>query len=586
MQISISPKSFAGRIGFWTAVVIGIVLIIGIGAYSGYQSQQRAKAQAEQISSQFEEYLDKVRLIIEDISKRRQQSIVNPALREFGPGLIWDIAHSHEAYIDAVALYEGNQLKGNTEDTDAWVDKEDLQSKDEKPRMELRVIQYPPGVSGFVKPALYVAYPIDKPQEEKHWKIFLRVGIPRDTIIAPNIPPNSIFLIAPDDRIIVADDSSLINSKYSSSLRDFIQSERPIRVEEKVLGSVVVRVPNVLFHLIISVVVVAVIGFSIFKALEWQIEPPLSRLIEDIEELPTKVNPDSEMPFCINGTNMPSELGKIADASNKMAEQWHNAERKRARLQQYNLTLGFLVNISHKLSHDLHPIGTFIDQTNRKRDVRENSQVLKEAVLALENMRSKIDRMRYVKCFLKPEELIVVRRNVKDLIDDVVQNFESEAKANLITIENEIDKEIFVPSHDISNSTQRKVINPLDLDPLKLIFDNLISNSIYSIKEKKDNEPPGQYEGKITISAEEFEYEGKDWVSLIFSDNGNGIKEEDKEKILNLFFTTKSDGTGIGLILARIIAESLGGKIFLAFSKEGEGSTFKINLPVFKESDR
>ena len=68
-------------------------------------------------------------------------------------------------------------------------------------------------------------------------------------------------------------------------------------------------------------------------------------------------------------------------------------------------------------------------------------------------------------------------------------------------------------------------------------------------------------------------------VSIEICDNGSGIPEEVKEKIFVPFYSTKSGGSGIGLSLSRQIIRNHGGQISVQ-SKEGEGSTFKVALPV------
>jgi signal transduction histidine kinase len=51
------------------------------------------------------------------------------------------------------------------------------------------------------------------------------------------------------------------------------------------------------------------------------------------------------------------------------------------------------------------------------------------------------------------------------------------------------------------------------------------------------------------------------------------------EKVLHPFFTTKEEGTGLGLSIASRIIEEHGGTLSLT-SKEGEGTTFVITLPI------
>jgi signal transduction histidine kinase len=62
-------------------------------------------------------------------------------------------------------------------------------------------------------------------------------------------------------------------------------------------------------------------------------------------------------------------------------------------------------------------------------------------------------------------------------------------------------------------------------------------------------------------------------------DTGPGIPEEVRKKIFLPFYTTKEDGTGLGLALVQKIIVSHGGSIEVE-SSEGQGTTFRITLPA------
>jgi two-component system nitrogen regulation sensor histidine kinase GlnL len=67
------------------------------------------------------------------------------------------------------------------------------------------------------------------------------------------------------------------------------------------------------------------------------------------------------------------------------------------------------------------------------------------------------------------------------------------------------------------------------------------------------------------------------WVDLI--DEGGGIREEDLPQIFSPFFTTKNNGTGLGLATCYRIIKEHGGTIRVE-STEGKGSTFRVSLVV------
>ena len=66
---------------------------------------------------------------------------------------------------------------------------------------------------------------------------------------------------------------------------------------------------------------------------------------------------------------------------------------------------------------------------------------------------------------------------------------------------------------------------------------------------------------------------------IIISDTGVGIPEEIRSRIFEPNFSTKSEGMGIGLAIARRVVEDHGG-IITCQSEQGKGTTFEIRLPV------
>ncbi len=106
---------------------------------------------------------------------------------------------------------------------------------------------------------------------------------------------------------------------------------------------------------------------------------------------------------------------------------------------------------------------------------------------------------------------------------------------------------------------------------------NLVNNAFYATQEKAKTADES-YKPTVTITTA---LEG-DWAKISVADNGNGIPDTIKEKILQPFFTTKptGEGTGLGLSLSYdIIVKGHGGKINIE-STEGEGSEFMIDLPL------
>jgi two-component system, NtrC family, sensor kinase len=109
---------------------------------------------------------------------------------------------------------------------------------------------------------------------------------------------------------------------------------------------------------------------------------------------------------------------------------------------------------------------------------------------------------------------------------------------------------------------------------------NLITNAFYAVTEKKESlSSAGQkYEPTVTVSTKK---KGNK-IEITVGDNGNGIPQKALDKIFQPFFTTKPTGKGTGLGLSMsydIITKGHDGEIKVE-TKEGEGTVFKIILPV------
>lgn len=133
--------------------------------------------------------------------------------------------------------------------------------------------------------------------------------------------------------------------------------------------------------------------------------------------------------------------------------------------------------------------------------------------------------------------------NLKDLIEDILNGHDSKFKRHKILVK--INAE--------SKPVKIRAVKGMIIQ----IIENLISNSVYWLEIRKQNERG--FEPQITISIKD------DPVQLEFEDNGRGIAFENKEKVFHAFFSLKekSKRRGLGLFIARDCAEYQGGDLFL-----------------------
>jgi signal transduction histidine kinase len=90
--------------------------------------------------------------------------------------------------------------------------------------------------------------------------------------------------------------------------------------------------------------------------------------------------------------------------------------------------------------------------------------------------------------------------------------------------------------------------------------------------------------GEITVTERSIPgaNEETDWCEIIIADTGQGISRDDRDRIFNPFFTTKTGGTGLGLAIVYRIIEDHRGTITVD-SVPGKGTQFIIRLPIIEE---
>ncbi len=146
----------------------------------------------------------------------------------------------------------------------------------------------------------------------------------------------------------------------------------------------------------------------------------------------------------------------------------------------------------------------------------------------------------------RPRDIII-----EDAIRNVFSLYEREFKKLNISVE--------LPS---SKNEVR-----IDEGELQMIFVNLLQNSTYWLETISD-------ERKIEVLVERTENE----LSVIFSDSGPGIKEEQQQLIFDPYFSTKPDGIGLGLTIVGELVTEYDGEFFLIDNGPLDGATFKITF--------
>lgn len=121
----------------------------------------------------------------------------------------------------------------------------------------------------------------------------------------------------------------------------------------------------------------------------------------------------------------------------------------------------------------------------------------------------------------------------------------------------------------LSNIDEDELYIEGDYERLKQVFINIIKNSIEAITPKDDS--------YIDLDTEI----RKNNIHIYIEDNGVGITKKDLEKIKEPFYTTKKDGTGLGVTLSFEIIKAHNGSIIYN-SEYGKGTKVEVVLPLMK----
>lgn len=219
--------------------------------------------------------------------------------------------------------------------------------------------------------------------------------------------------------------------------------------------------------------------------------------------------------------------------------------------------LATLGQISSSVGHELrNPLGTIANSTyylNTR--LKDADDLVKKHLSIIDRNIQRANRIvTELMDFSRTRAPLLAESSINDLIYSILTD--TEIPRN-ITVETEFDEEL------------PKIL--LDRDQIRQAFSNIIANAVEAM-------PEG---GKLQIKT----VAGPDLISVIFRDTGEGISEENLQKIFEPLFTTKPKGTGLGLSIVRNIVRGHRGRVEIE-SEIGKGATVAIELPLQQRSGR
>ena len=236
------------------------------------------------------------------------------------------------------------------------------------------------------------------------------------------------------------------------------------------------------------------------------------------------------------------------------------SEQQTIESERLNALTLLAAGVAHEIGNPLNSLDIhlqLIEREARKFDGAERAE-LQESV---EVARAEVNRLdSIITQFLRairPTRPQLRPDSVNSIVEEAVRFFALEIKDRDIVVEQELRSDL--PLIDI------------DHDQMKQAFYNVIKNSFEAMKAR----------GILRIRTDKDDSH----VIVKFTDTGGGISAENLSRVFEPYFTTKTSGTGLGLLIVRRIVREHGGELSIE-SSEGKGLTLAIRLPYIDKRVR
>lgn len=241
-------------------------------------------------------------------------------------------------------------------------------------------------------------------------------------------------------------------------------------------------------------------------------------------------------------------IASLKNEKERITQEVYELQKSLREKEKQNAIHQLAAGIAHEIGNPLNALSLNVQRLHR--NLSSDDKKNKKMLTLIKNEVKRIDKI--IKQFLnfsKPLPLEKKKLDLTNLIDEVAEIYAEKFKNHKIAL---------------SWSSNGQLPIEADREKLKQAFINLFENAIDAMNSG----------GEIKISTRK----NKESIEVQVSDTGPGIDPEQQSKIFNLFYTTKDNGTGIGLSEVYKIIQNHGGEIKVR-SQQQEGTTFLIQLP-------
>lgn len=247
--------------------------------------------------------------------------------------------------------------------------------------------------------------------------------------------------------------------------------------------------------------------------------------------------------------NPSEEIKKLVTSYNAMIDELENSAIKLARSEREQAWREMAKQVAHEIKNPLTPMRLTVQNFERKFDI-DDPDIHHKVEDFSKTLIQQIDTMSSIaSAFSNFAEMPAQQNETLNVV-------------KIVKLALDIFNEEYI--HFISDEDE--IIAKMDRTQLIRVITNLVKNAIQAVPEVSSP--------RILVSVAT---EG-DFVKICVADNGIGIEDQNKEKIFEPKFTTKTSGMGLGLGMVKNIVETYKGTIQFT-SQPGKGTVFTVRFP-------
>lgn len=330
-----------------------------------------------------------------------------------------------------------------------------------------------------------------------------------------------------------------------------------LTLSERQFHACMIRLGNRMAAAGITAAVVS--SLLLFGLLTWRVNRPLERMVRTVQRVTAKGDLDARMEM-----ERADEFGTLAAGFNQMMARLKQmqteleAHHQREMEQSGHLVaVGEMVGvISHELRNPLAGIRSAIQVLVAQAEEEGNREVLKHLDAATQRLDSMLGSTLDL---LRPNRMVVEFTDLNEALEQALFFIQRDRRRGV-----ELKMEL----------TPDLPLIHIDREQIQQVFLNLALNALQAMGT----------EGTLTITTGEIGGAHDRGLVVRFADTGPGIPPERRVQIFEPLFTTRTNGTGLGLSTSKRIVERHGGTLTVE-SEVGVGSTFTVTLPLGMEPD-